>query len=75
MKLFKNFKEKTGGLDVGFAADGLIGGVLLAVRGNEAVGLFDWETGGLVRRIDVVPHDVSFSSGWWLGPCLGKIEN
>lgn len=61
VKLFKNFKEKVGGLDVGFAADGLIGGVLLAVRGQGAVGLFDWETGGLVRRIDVVPHNVFWS--------------
>lgn len=70
VKLFKNFKEKTGGLDVGFAADGLIGGVLLAVRGNEAVGLFDWETGGLVRRIDVVPHNVGFPSERELGSRL-----
>ncbi|KAI5853172.1 coatomer WD associated region-domain-containing protein [Morchella snyderi] len=61
VKLFKNFKEKPGGLDVGFAADGLIGGVLLAVRGAETVGLFDWETGALVRRIDVVPHNVFWS--------------
>lgn len=73
MKLFKNFKEKTGGLNVGFAADGLIGGVLLAVRGSESVGLFDWETGGLVRRIDVVPHDVGSSSdSEGIGTMLGK---
>ncbi|CUS10635.1 unnamed protein product [Tuber aestivum] len=61
VKLFKNFKEKPGGLDVGFPADGLIGGVLLAVRGQGSVGLFDWETGGLVRRIDVVPQNVFWS--------------
>ncbi|CAZ79731.1 unnamed protein product [Tuber melanosporum] len=61
VKLFKNFKEKPGGLDVGFPADGLIGGVLLAVRGQGSVGLFDWETGGLVRRIDVVPQGVFWS--------------
>jgi len=61
VKLFKNFKEKPGGLDVGFPADGLIGGVLLAVRGQGSVGLFDWETGGLVRRIDVAPQNVFWS--------------
>ncbi|KAG0642182.1 coatomer WD associated region-domain-containing protein [Tuber brumale] len=61
VKLFKNFKEKPGGLDVGFPTDGLIGGLLLAVRGQGSVGLFDWETGGLVRRIDVVPQNVFWS--------------
>lgn len=58
VRLFRNFKEKAGGLDVGFAAEGLMGGVLLGVRGQGGVGLFDWETGGLVRRIDVLPNDV-----------------
>lgn len=60
VKLFKNFKEKPGGLDVGFAAEGLMGGVLLGVKGQGAVGLYDWETGALVRRIDVVPNAVGF---------------
>lgn len=59
VRIFRNFKEKGGGLDVGFAADGLMGGVLLGVRGQGAIGLYDWETGGLVRRIDVVPNNVS----------------
>ena len=58
VRLYRNFKEKSGGLDVGFAAEGLMGGVLLGVRGQGGVGLFDWETGGLVRRIDVVPNEV-----------------
>jgi coatomer subunit beta' len=58
VRLFRNFKEKSGGLDVGFAAEGLMGGVLLGVRGQGGVGLFDWESGGLVRRIDVVPNEV-----------------
>ncbi|KAF8244284.1 Coatomer, beta' subunit [Wilcoxina mikolae CBS 423.85] len=61
VRLFRNFKEKTGGFDVGFAAEGLMGGVLLGVRGQGGVGLFDWETGGLVRRIDVVPNDIYWS--------------
>lgn len=61
VRLFRNFKEKSGGLDVGFAAEGLMGGVLLGVRGQGCVGLFDWETGGLVRRIDVVPNEIYWS--------------
>lgn len=62
VKIFKNFKEKPGGLDVGFAAEGLMGGVLLAVRGSGVVGLFDWDTGIMIRRIDVVPTNVSNST-------------
>lgn len=61
VRLFRNFKEKSGGLDVGFAAEGLMGGVLLGVRGAGGVGLFDWETGGLVRRIDVLPNKIYWS--------------
>jgi len=61
VKIFKNFREKAGGLDVGFAAEGLMGGVLLGVRGSGFVGLFDWESGVLVRRIDVVPHSIYWS--------------
>lgn len=59
VKIFKNFKERPGGLDVGFAAEGLMSGVLLGVRGSGVVGLFDWDTGAMVRRIDVVPNNVS----------------
>ena len=53
IKIYKNFVEKTGGLDVGFAADGLEGGVLLGVKGQGGISFFDWATGGLVRRIEV----------------------
>ena len=62
VKIFKNFKEKPGGLDVGFTAEGLMGGVLLAVRGSGVVGLYDWDSGIMVRRIDVVPTNVSNST-------------
>lgn len=60
MKIFKNFKEQSGGLDVGFQAEGLASGVLLGVKGQGGIGLFDWESGNLVRRIEVDPTDVSF---------------
>ena len=62
VKIFSNFKEKSTGLDVGFQAEGLSGGVLLGVRGQGGIGLFDWETGALVRRIEVDPKNVSLIS-------------
>lgn len=61
VKIFSNFKEKGNGIDVGFQADGLSGGVLLGVRGQGGIGLFDWETGALVRRIEVDPKSVYWS--------------
>lgn len=59
VRIYKNFVEKAGGLDVGFQAEGLSGGVLLGVKGQGGIGLFDWQTGGLVRRIEVDPKEVS----------------
>ncbi|OAT14144.1 COPI vesicle coat beta' subunit [Blastomyces gilchristii SLH14081] len=61
VKIFRNFKEKSGGLDVGFQAEGLTGGVLLGVKGQGGIGMFDWETGLLVRRIEVDPRAVYWS--------------
>ncbi|PSK38103.1 hypothetical protein B9Z65_1294 [Elsinoe australis] len=60
VKLFRNFKEKAS-LNVGFQAEGLSGGVLLGVKGQGGIGLFDWETGQLVRRIEVEPKNVYWS--------------
>ncbi|KAJ9150699.1 Coatomer subunit beta' [Pleurostoma richardsiae] len=60
VKIFKNFTEKPG-LDVGFAAEGLTGGVLLGVKGQGGISFFDWNTGGLVRRIEVEPKQVYWS--------------
>lgn len=67
VKVFKNFKEKPGGVDVGFQADGLSGGVLLGVKGQGGIGMFDWETGSLVRRIEVDPREVQT----FLSPATG----
>ncbi|KAG5948270.1 hypothetical protein E4U53_006326 [Claviceps sorghi] len=61
VKIYKNFVEKTGGLDVGFQADGLSGGILLGVTGQGGISFFDWSTGGLVRRIEVEPKQVYWS--------------
>ncbi|GAB7351155.1 hypothetical protein MBLNU459_g1608t1 [Dothideomycetes sp. NU459] len=60
VKTFRNFKEKAT-LNVGFQAEGLSGGVLLGVKGQGGIGLFDWETGQLVRRIEVDPKNVYWS--------------
>ena len=48
-------------LNVGFSADGLSGGVLLGVKGQGGIGLFDWDSGALVRRIEVDPKSVYWS--------------
>ncbi|KAL9105168.1 MAG: hypothetical protein Q9187_008786, partial [Circinaria calcarea] len=61
VKIFRNFKEKPGGMDVGFQAEGLSGGVLLGVKGQGGIGFFDWETNALVRRIGVDPRNVYWS--------------
>ncbi|KAK8079476.1 coatomer subunit beta' [Apiospora hydei] len=61
VKVYKNFVEKTGGLDIPFSADGLTGGVLLGVKGQGGVSFYDWATGGLVRRIEVEPKEVYWS--------------
>ncbi|KKY20946.1 putative copi vesicle coat beta [Phaeomoniella chlamydospora] len=62
VKVFLNFKEKSGGVDVGYSADGLSGGVLLGVKGQGGIGFFDWQTGSLVRRIEVEPKTVYWSA-------------
>ncbi|KAF7525875.1 hypothetical protein PCG10_004625 [Penicillium crustosum] len=61
VKIFKNFKEQSASLDVGFQAEGLSDGVLLGVKGQGGIGFFDWETGSLVRRIEADPKSVYWS--------------
>lgn len=61
VKVYKNFQEKPGGLDIPFQAEGLTGGVLLGVKGQGGVSFYDWATGGLVRRIEVEPRQVYWS--------------
>lgn len=62
VKIFKNFKEKTsGGIDLVYSADKIFGGALLTVKSEGFVSLYDWETGVLVRRIDVEATDIVWS--------------
>lgn len=53
IKVFKQFRERPGHIDVGFPSEGIFGGQLLGVKGSDWVSLYDWSSGGLVRRIDV----------------------
>ncbi|KAF2763007.1 Coatomer, beta' subunit [Pseudovirgaria hyperparasitica] len=61
VKIFRNFKERSTGLNVTFSADGLSGGILLGVKGAGGISLYDWESGQLVRRIEVDPRNVYWS--------------
>ncbi|KAI8946273.1 coatomer WD associated region-domain-containing protein [Xylaria longipes] len=61
VKVYKNFVEKPGGLDIPFQVDGLTGGILLGVKGQGGISFYDWATGGLVRRIEVEPRQVYWS--------------
>lgn len=58
IRLYKNFKERPGILNVPFAMEGLFGGQLVGVKGQGWVCFYDWDTGALVRRIDEVPKNV-----------------
>ena len=63
VKIYRNFKPKAGdgSINIGFTADGLSGGILLGVKGQGGIGFFDWESGKLVRRIEVEPTSVYWS--------------
>ena len=59
--LFRNFKERPSPAMKGLGSwiiDGLHGGTLLGARGNTFVVFWDWETGEIVRRIDVEAKNV-----------------
>lgn len=60
VKVYKNFKEKSGILGkLNYSAEGIYGGTLLGVRSSNFLNLYDWETGLVVRRVDVVAKNVS----------------
>ncbi|KAJ8518398.1 hypothetical protein ONZ45_g4537 [Pleurotus djamor] len=64
LKVYKNFKER-GGVGMkgagSFAMDSLHGGALLGARGTGFVMFWDWDSGEIVRRIDVDAKDVYWS--------------
>lgn len=62
VKAFKAFKERPSShLNIPFSATKIFGGTLLGVKGDGFVSLFDWDTGKLVRRVDVDAEQVSWS--------------
>lgn len=62
VKIFKSFKERpTGYLNVPFNASKIFGGTLLGIKGDEFVAFYDWDTGKLVRRVDVDADQVFWS--------------
>jgi coatomer subunit beta' len=61
LKIYKNFKERGGAVMKGvggWTMDGLHSGTLLGARGNGFVMFWDWESGEIVRRIDVEAKNV-----------------
>jgi len=72
VKVFKNFAEKTT-LKIEYSIEGLHGGALIGVRGNDFVVFYDWSDGRLVRRIDVPGvKDVIWSDNGQLVAILGE---
>ncbi|KAL5529865.1 SEC27 [Sanghuangporus sanghuang] len=64
VRLFKSFKEKAGATLKGVGSwpiEGLHGGTLLAARSGGFVVFWDWESGEIVRRIDVEAKNLSWS--------------
>ncbi|KAF9034097.1 coatomer protein [Panaeolus papilionaceus] len=64
LKVYKNFKERpgTGMKGAGtWSIESLHGGTLLGARGSSFVMFWDWETGEIVRRIDVEATNVHWS--------------
>lgn len=57
----KMFKERQK-LQLSYPAEGIFGGNLLTVRSSEFVCFYDWENLQLIRRIDVAPKQVYWST-------------
>lgn len=48
-------------LNTGFQSEAIFAGHLLGVKGSGGIGLFDWQTGALARRIEVEPLALHWS--------------
>ncbi|KAI8459649.1 coatomer WD associated region-domain-containing protein [Phakopsora pachyrhizi] len=62
LKIFRSFKEKVGHIKIGYSMESLFGGHLLGVKGSGFVCFYDWDSGSLVRRIEVEASDVYWST-------------
>ena len=62
IKTFKNFKESGSFRPLGMQAEGLHGGAMVGVRGNDCIAFHRWEDGAFVARIDIEdPKNVFWS--------------
>jgi coatomer subunit beta' len=61
IKLFKSFKEKNIAIKIQYSAEGIFGGNLLAVKSSSFLNFYDWESGVLVRRIEVAASNVFYN--------------
>lgn len=58
IRVYKNFKEKPDLIKRSFGTENIFGGPLLAVKGTGFICFYDWESGALVRRIEVDARNV-----------------
>ncbi|PBK63488.1 coatomer protein [Armillaria solidipes] len=64
LRIYKGFRERGGAGMKGvgsWSMDGIHGGTLLAARGSGFVMFWDWESGEIVRRIDVEAQNIYWS--------------
>ncbi|RXK37407.1 coatomer beta' subunit [Tremella mesenterica] len=63
IRVYRAFKERPGFIKSSgtWAVEGVHGGTLLAARGSGFVMFWDWETGAVVRRVEVDATGVSWS--------------
>jgi coatomer subunit beta' len=76
LKIFKNFREQPGTGMKGsgsWSMESLHCGTLLGVRGNGFVMFWDWESGEIVRWIDVEAKNVGFFN-LSLSPCSTRFD-
>ncbi|KAF3988682.1 hypothetical protein FT663_02083 [Candidozyma haemuli var. vulneris] len=57
IKIFKNFQEHVA-VDLVYEADKIIAGALLGVKSSGLLCFYDWETGALVRKVNLAQNDV-----------------
>eukprot|EP00826_Nyctotherus_ovalis_P026214 TRINITY_DN2048_c0_g2_i2.p1 TRINITY_DN2048_c0_g2~~TRINITY_DN2048_c0_g2_i2.p1 ORF type:complete len:268 (+),score=86.12 TRINITY_DN2048_c0_g2_i2:3592-4395(+) len=60
IKIIKRDQE-LGSFKLGYQFDAIFGGDFLAVRSEDSVAFFDWETQTVIRRIEIAPKNVLWS--------------
>lgn len=62
VKVFRNFRERSGLLTINYAVEDVKGGALLGVIGTGFVCFYDWDSGALVRRVEVDAKNIYWAS-------------